>query len=65
MTEQFIQGRKYLKAVTPKTLIWYKCSLAAFNGAIGSRVAINQRIVELRDRGVSLDKLGSFLLSVP
>ena len=53
MTEQFIQGRKYLKAVTPKTLLWYKCSFAAFSGAIGSREAINKRIVELRDRGVS------------
>jgi len=44
VTEQFIQRRKYLKPVLPKTLIWYKCSLAAFSGAIGSRVA---------DRGVS------------
>ena len=49
MTEQFIQSRKYLKAVTPKTLIWYKCSFGAFNGAIDSREAINKRIVELRD----------------
>jgi len=53
MIEQFIRGRKYLKAVTPKTLIWYKCSFAAFNGAIGSREAINQRTVELRERGAS------------
>jgi integrase len=64
MTEQFIQGRKYLKAVTPKTLIWYKCSFAAFNGAIGSREAINKRIVELRDRGVSPITINSYLRCV-
>jgi len=45
---------KYLKAVTPKTLIWYKCSFAAFNGAIDSWEAINKKIVELKGRSYPL-----------
>ncbi len=53
MVEQFIQGRKYLKAVSPKTLIWYQCSFKAFHGATSSKEAINRRIVELRERGAS------------
>lgn len=51
MTEQLIQSRRYLKAATPRTLIWYKCSFNAFKGAIDSREAINKRIVELRHKG--------------
>ena len=41
MVEQFIQGRKYLKAVSPKTLIWYQCSFKAFDGATSSKEAID------------------------
>ncbi len=33
MVEQFIQDRKYLKAVSPKTSIWYQCSFRTFDGA--------------------------------
>jgi hypothetical protein len=40
MVEQFIQDRKYLKAVSPKTLIWYQCSFKAFDGATSSREAL-------------------------
>jgi hypothetical protein len=32
-----VQDRKYLKAVSPKTLIWYQCSFKAFDGATSSR----------------------------
>ena len=52
MTEKFIQERKYLKAVTDKTLAWYKDSFRAFEGALESTETINARIVELRMRGV-------------
>jgi len=54
MVNQFIQNRKRLKAVSPKTLAWYKCSVAAFNGAMNNREAIVERIVPPQDRGVSL-----------
>ena len=61
MVEQFIQGRKYLKAVSPQTLIWYQCSFKAFDGATSSKEAINRRIVELRERGVSPITINSYL----
>ena len=61
MVEQFVQGRKYLKAVSPKTLIWYQCSFKAFDGATSSKGAINRRIVELRERGVSPITINSYL----
>jgi len=61
MVEQFIQGRKYLKAVSPKTLIWYQCSFKAFDGATSSKETINRRIVELRERGVSPITINSYL----
>jgi len=61
MVEQFIQGRKYLKAVSPKTPIWYQCSFKAIDGATSSKEAINQRIVELRERGVSPITINSYL----
>jgi len=49
VTEQFIQERKYLKAVSPKTIVWYHCSFKAFAGAMESNAAVNQSIVELRE----------------
>ena len=52
MTQDFINERRYLLGVTPKTLIWYGCSFKAFAGALGSKTEINRRIAELRDRGV-------------
>ncbi|HSR06507.1 MAG TPA: tyrosine-type recombinase/integrase [Bryobacteraceae bacterium] len=61
MVEQFIQARKYLKAVSPKTLIWYQCSFKAFDGAMSSKETINRRIVELRERGVSPITINSYL----
>ena len=41
---QFIVSRTYRKAVTPKTLAWYKCSFAAFDGSMNNRQAILPRI---------------------
>jgi hypothetical protein len=40
MVDQFVQGREYLKAVSPKTLIWYQCSFKAFDGATSCEEAI-------------------------
>jgi hypothetical protein len=52
LVQQFIQKRKYLLGVTPKTIIWYGCGFKAFEGAMESREAVNQRIVELRERKI-------------
>jgi site-specific recombinase XerD len=61
MTEQFIRERQYLKAVTPKTLIWYNSSFKAFENALDSKQAVAQRIVHLRERGVSPISINSYL----
>jgi hypothetical protein len=61
MTEKFIQERKYLKAVSEKTLLWYKDSFRAFEGALDSTETINARIVELRMRGVKPVSVNTWL----
>lgn len=61
MTEQFIQERKYLKAVSDKTLAWYKDSFKAFAGALDSTETINARIVEMRKRGVKPVSINTYL----
>jgi integrase/recombinase XerD len=60
-TEEFIQERRYLKNVTTKTIAWYEQSFKAFDGALDSKQAINQRIVSLRERGVSPISINSWL----
>jgi len=52
MTEKFLQARKYLKAISEKTLWWYKESFRAYEGARESTVTVNARIVELSMCGV-------------
>jgi hypothetical protein len=47
MTEQFIKERTYLKGVSPNTLLWYRDSFKAFQGATDSKLAIVQPIGEL------------------
>jgi hypothetical protein len=49
----FITERRYLKNMSPKTLLWYGDAFKAFNGALESEAAIKRRIVELRTRGIS------------
>ena len=61
LTQQFTQERQYLKAVSQKTLIWYGCSFKAFDGVLDSKDQIRQRIVELRNRGVSPITVNSYL----
>jgi hypothetical protein len=58
---QFINERKYLVNVTPKTIIWYGCGFKAFEGALESLTAATQRASELRDRGVSSITVNSYL----
>lgn len=57
----FIQERKYLKNVTPKTLAWYGDAFKAFQGALDAETAIKRRIMELRSRGVSAVSVNSWL----
>ena len=64
MTEQFIQERKYLKAVSEKTLAWYRDSFRVFEGALDSTETINARIVELRKRGVKPVSVNTWLRCV-
>ena len=61
MTQNFIRERQYLKAVSPQTIIWYGCSFKAFDGALESKEAVRQRIVELRQRNVSPITVNSYL----
>jgi site-specific recombinase XerD len=64
MTQDFIRERQYLKAVTPKTLIWYNCSFKAFENALDSKQAIVQRVAELCERGVSPVSINTYLRCV-
>ena len=64
MTEQFIQERRYLLGVSPRTIIWYQCSFKAFEGAMDTKEAVRQRILDLRQRGVSTIAISSYLRSV-
>ena len=48
---EFIEERKYLLNVSPKTIIFYQCSFKAFEGALEFEAA-KRRVVQLRQRGV-------------
>jgi hypothetical protein len=60
----FAQERKYLKNVTPKTLAWYGDAFKAFDGALESEIALKQRIIDLRCRGISPVSVNSWLRCV-
>ena len=47
-TDQFITERSYLKGVSQATIQWYQSSFKAFEGALGSKQAIIERIGALR-----------------
>jgi site-specific recombinase XerD len=57
---EFILERKYLKNVTIKTLAWYGDAFKAFTGCETER-EVKQRIMELRQRGVSPVSVNSWL----
>ena len=42
--EQFVEKRKYLKNVTPRTLTWYAHSFKRFDGAIDGNAEVIVRI---------------------
>jgi hypothetical protein len=49
LIEQFIRERMYFKNVTPKTVLWYRQSFHAFDGAMDGKAAIGDRIIRLRN----------------
>jgi integrase/recombinase XerD len=55
-----IQERKYLKNVTSKTLAWYEQSFRAFEGALESAQTIKQRLINLREKGVSAVSINTY-----
>ena len=59
--EQFTQERKYLKNVTPRTLTWYRHSFKAFEGAIGNKAEIVERIAKMRERGINPISVNTYL----
>jgi site-specific recombinase XerD len=59
--QQFINERKYLLNVTPKTIIWYGCGFKASEGTLDSLEAAKIRVGELRERGVSAITVNSYL----
>jgi site-specific recombinase XerD len=64
LSDQFIQERVYLKGVSPKTVISYRCAFQAFSGATKSKPAMMQRIKELRERGISTNSVHRYLRDV-
>src|ERR1035441_3142885 len=60
---EFIQERKYLKNVTAKTLTWYEQSFKSFDGC-ETQQQYRQRILELRERGVSSISVNTWLRCV-
>jgi integrase/recombinase XerD len=64
MQERFIRERTYLKGVTPNTVLWYRDSFRAFAGATDTKDAIQERIVALRERGISPISINTYLRAV-
>lgn len=61
--QDFINERKWLKNVSPKTLAWYRDSFKAFEGC-ETEAAFKARIGELRGRGVAAVSVNSWLRCV-
>jgi integrase/recombinase XerD len=59
-----MEERKYLRNTTEKTQAWYQASFKAFSGALDSREAINRRIIDLRQRGISAISVNTWLRCV-
>jgi site-specific recombinase XerD len=59
--EKFINERKYLHNVSPKTIMWYRDSFKAFENATQTLDQVKQRIMELRERGVKPVSVNTWL----
>src|SRR5688572_23510995 len=66
--DQFLKGRIYLKAVAPKTCVWYRTAWKAFkaletapgDGGI-TKARLQAFVVHLRDRGVRPRSVNTYL----
>jgi integrase/recombinase XerD len=59
--QQFITERRYLKSVTPATVVWYEQAFRRFEGAMDSRAAAIERIGILKERGLSVVSINCHL----
>lgn len=59
--EQFIMERRYLKSVTPATVVWYEQAFRRFAGALDSRATAIERIGVLKERGLSVVSINCHL----
>ena len=53
--------RRYLKNVSPKTVLCYEHSVKAFERALDTKALIVTRITELRQRNVSAISVNTYL----
>jgi len=62
---EFVKERRYLKAVSPKTEVWYWTAWKAFEGAVGpgplDKPRLQRFVVALRDRGLNPRSVNSYL----
>lgn len=61
---QFIEERKFLQNCTPKTMEWHAHALLKAFGGCTTEADYKQRIIELRQRGVSAISVNSWVRSV-
>jgi integrase/recombinase XerD len=65
--DQFLKERRYLKNVTPSTLVWYQVafknyrSIVQDDGALPTKAALQQLVVVLRDRGIRAVTVNTYL----
>ena len=60
----FLQEKRYLQNVSPRTIILYESCLKAFAEAMGSIEDVKKRVVELRSRGISPVTVNTYLRHV-
>lgn len=60
----FLQEKRFLENISPRTIILYESSFKAFEGAIESLDEVKKRVVELRTRGVSFVTVNTYLRDI-
>lgn len=62
--EQFVRERMYCKNVSAATVVWYRQSFRAFEGATQDKIAMRDRIARLREAGVSAISVNTYLRAI-
>jgi hypothetical protein len=62
--QAFLQERRWLQNLTPRTLSWHAHSLKMFAGCLDNPDKAKARIGELRQRGVAAISVNSYLCSL-